>query len=100
MPDAAHPVLFAHRELPDADIYFVDNRSDQGTAIDASFRVAGKEAELWHAETGKGEPASYTIAEGARRCRSNWSRGARCLLCSASLRRRCRERFPSLPRRS
>jgi hypothetical protein len=63
-PDARHPVLFAHRELPDADIYFVDNRSDQGTAIDASFRVAGKEAELWHAETGKAEPASYTIAEG------------------------------------
>jgi len=63
-PDPQCPVLFAHRELRDADIYFIDNRSDQATAIDASFRVTGKEAELWHAESGKAEPASYTITEG------------------------------------
>ena len=63
-PDSQHPVLFAHRELSDADIYFVDNRSDHETAIDASFRVAGKEPELWYAETGQARPTSYNIAEG------------------------------------
>ena len=28
------------------------------------FRVTGKAPELWHAETGKSQPASYTIADG------------------------------------
>ena len=32
--------------------------------MDASFRVTGKEPELWHAETGASEPVSYTIADG------------------------------------
>jgi hypothetical protein len=31
--------------------------------VDATFRVTRKEPELWHAETGKSEPASYKIAE-------------------------------------
>ena len=41
-------VEFAHRKLNNGDIYFVDNRSDQEATIDATFRVAGKEPELWH----------------------------------------------------
>ncbi len=57
-------VLFAHRKLADGDIYFIDNRSDAGASIDASFRVTGKAPELWRAETGTAAPASYTIAEG------------------------------------
>ena len=32
--------------------------------VDATFRVTGKAPELWHAETGKTEPASYKIADG------------------------------------
>jgi hypothetical protein len=32
--------------------------------VDASFRVTGKEAELWHADTGTTEPASFQIADG------------------------------------
>ena len=32
--------------------------------MDATFRVTGKAPELWHAETGKTEPASYKIADG------------------------------------
>ncbi len=32
--------------------------------VDATFRVTGKAPELWHAETGKTEPASYQIADG------------------------------------
>ena len=32
--------------------------------VDATFRVTGKEPELWYAETGTSEPASYSIADG------------------------------------
>ena len=57
-------IAFVHRKLAGADIYFLDNRNDRDETIDATFRVAGKAPELWHAETGKSEPASYAIANG------------------------------------
>jgi hypothetical protein len=56
---------FVHRKLPGSDIYFVNNRGDQNVAADATFRITGKEPELWYAETGKSKPASFTIANGA-----------------------------------
>lgn len=55
---------FVHRKLADSDIYFVDNRSDQGARVQATFRVTGKMPELWYAETGKTLPASFIIAGG------------------------------------
>ena len=61
-PDAN--VLFVHRKLADGDLYFVDNRNDRDETLDASFRVTGKEAELWHADTGTTESASFQIADG------------------------------------
>jgi hypothetical protein len=63
-PRAESQVLFVHRRTQDADLYYVDNRSDQAVSIEASFLVTGKAAELWHADTGKVEPASYSIADG------------------------------------
>ncbi len=57
-------ILFVHRKLADGDLYYVDNRNDSDVQVDAAFRVEGKEPELWHAETGRTEPASYTIAGG------------------------------------
>jgi alpha-L-rhamnosidase len=61
-------IEFVHRKLVardiDSDIYFIDNRSDNPVSIDAIFRIAGKEPELWHAETGTSEIASYKIADG------------------------------------
>jgi len=57
-------VEFAHRKLTNGEIYFVDNRSDHDNTMDATFRVAGKEPELWHAETGTTEPVSFTVADG------------------------------------
>ncbi|MBB5059269.1 hypothetical protein HDF16_003992 [Granulicella aggregans] len=57
-------LLFVHRKLADGDVYFVDNRSDSPATVDATFRVAGKAPQLWYAETGKGEPVSYTSADG------------------------------------
>jgi len=63
-PEADARIAFVHRKLADGEIYFLDNRNDRNEAVDASFRVTGKAPELWHAETGKSEPASYTSANG------------------------------------
>jgi hypothetical protein len=70
-PDFAYPksqpdteLLFVHRKLADGDLYYVDNRHDRPENLDASFRIEGKEAELWHVDTGAIEPASFQIAEG------------------------------------
>ena len=56
--------MFVHRKLADGDVYFVDNRKDRAEQVDATFRVAGKAPELWHAETGSSEPVSFKIADG------------------------------------
>jgi hypothetical protein len=55
---------FAHRKLASGDIYFVNNRSDHEEALDVTFRVAGRVPELWRAETGTTEPASFKIVDG------------------------------------
>jgi len=60
----AENVKFAHRKLVDGDIYFVDNRSDHDTAINAMFRVTGKQPELWRAETGSTQRLSFNVADG------------------------------------
>jgi hypothetical protein len=63
-PNADTHVLFVHRQLNDGDLYYVDNRNDRPETFEATFRVNGKEAELWHADTGKIEPVSYDIVSG------------------------------------
>ena len=60
-------LLCVHRKLPGVDIYWVDNRNDRVENVNAIFRVQGKEAEIWHPETGKTEQASYEIANGRTR---------------------------------
>lgn len=61
---AQSKILYVHRQTPDADLYWLDNRSDAPTTATASFRVAGKEPELWNPETGKIEKVSYQIRNG------------------------------------
>ena len=63
-PESDTRIAFVHRKLAGGDIYFLDNRKDRDETVDASFRITGKAPELWHAETGKSEPASYTIENG------------------------------------
>jgi alpha-L-rhamnosidase len=63
-PQSDSHLEFLHRKLSDADIYFVDNRNDHDESLEATFRVAGREPELWYAETGKSQPTSYKIAGG------------------------------------
>jgi hypothetical protein len=57
-------LLFVHRALPDGDIYWVVNGNTRNETLETSFRVAGRAPELWHAQTGLAEPASYLIANG------------------------------------
>jgi (4-O-methyl)-D-glucuronate---lignin esterase len=57
-------VSWVHRRAGNSDIYLVANRTDLKEDINARFRVSGKEAELWHADTGEIEPAEFSIAGG------------------------------------
>jgi hypothetical protein len=57
-------VLFVHRGLSDGDIYYVDNRNPRAERLETRFRVAGKAPEIWHADTGLSNPASYRIEGG------------------------------------
>jgi hypothetical protein len=63
-PKSDTNVLFVHRKLNDADLYYVDNRNDRTEQVEATFRIEGKAPELWHADTGKMEPAAYRIESG------------------------------------
>ncbi len=63
-PNSDTNLLSVHRVLADGDLYYVNNRNDRAETVDATFRVSGKEAELWHADTGRREPASFRIANG------------------------------------
>lgn len=63
-PQADTTLFFVHRRLADGDIYWVNNRNGRVESLDATFRVQGKQAEIWHPETGVMEPASYNIAGG------------------------------------
>jgi hypothetical protein len=50
-----------HRRVRDTDIYFIANTTDSPQDINVRFRVSGKEAELWHPDTGAIKPAEYKI---------------------------------------
>lgn len=60
-PEPDTSVWYVHRHLLGGDLYFVNNRADHSEQIDAYFRVKGKAPEVWHADTGLREPASYRI---------------------------------------
>ncbi len=60
-PEENTNLLFVHRRLSKADIYWINNRRDQAVNLDAFFLISGKAAEVWHPETGKIEPVSYEI---------------------------------------
>jgi hypothetical protein len=49
-----------HRRAGETDIYYVANLTDERQDLEARFRVAGREAELWRPDTGASEPASFS----------------------------------------
>jgi hypothetical protein len=63
-PRADTSLLFVHRTLADGELYFVDNRSARDEDVEATFRVSGRQAELWRPDTGTREPATFRSAGG------------------------------------
>lgn len=61
---AKSKILYVHRQTADADIYWLDNRSDDENKATVSFRVTGKLPQLWNPQTGKIEKVSYQIKDG------------------------------------
>jgi hypothetical protein len=57
-PDALH---WAHRVLPDADLYFLYNQNAQEFSGDVKFRVRGRHVELWDAVRGTRSPVEYRV---------------------------------------
>jgi hypothetical protein len=50
---SSQPLRYNHRHLKKADVYFVSNPSHSRQDVTCTFRVAGKQPELWQALTGK-----------------------------------------------
>lgn len=46
-------IYFAHRKLPDADIYFLNNHKDTAEDNLFTFAATGKQVQLWNAVTGQ-----------------------------------------------
>lgn len=46
-----------HRRVGAAEVYFVSNQTERYEPVRCTFRVAGKQPELWHPDTGAIEPA-------------------------------------------
>ena len=51
-------LVWIHRQLPDAEIYFIANQIESKTTVDVTFRVAGKTPELWRPDSGQREDAA------------------------------------------
>lgn len=64
-PEQDSEILFVHRRLSDGDVYFVNNRKDRPQSVEARFRVTGKQAEIWRADTGTSSTATYRAEDGA-----------------------------------
>ena len=52
----AGKLRYSHRRLPNADVYFVANGTDQTIDGCCSFRIVGVQPELWNPETGRIAP--------------------------------------------
>ncbi len=47
------PVLYIHRTLPDMEIYYVSNQSEEIININPGFKIDGRQPEMWDAVTGE-----------------------------------------------
>jgi hypothetical protein len=63
-PQSDTELAFVHRKLADGDVYWVSQRKARSKDLEITFRVTGQAPELWHADTGLAEPASYRTVEG------------------------------------
>jgi hypothetical protein len=66
--DCAHRHFdFIHRATADADLYFVSNNADSAARDACTFRVSGRQPELWDAMTGEVRYAAAFTQTGDRR---------------------------------
>ncbi len=65
LPEPDTKVLFVHRKLGKADIYWINNRNNRSEKLEATFRTEGMSPEIWHPVTGKIEQASYSFENGS-----------------------------------
>lgn len=56
--------MFPHRTTVDGEIHYVTNRKSRPKVFEATFRVAGKMPEIWRAETGEVEAATWRAMNG------------------------------------
>lgn len=59
-------INYIHRKSGSLDYYFVANNRRNNVSITASFRIEGKQPELWHPETGKISPMMLFRTENGR----------------------------------
>jgi hypothetical protein len=57
-------IAYTHRKMTDADIYFVSNQTQENKTINLSFRVAGKQPEIWDAVSGQIDTAYWNQGNG------------------------------------
>jgi hypothetical protein len=50
-------IVWIHRTIGDADVYFIGNQAARSADVDCSLRITGRVPQLWHAESGLIEPA-------------------------------------------
>ncbi len=62
--DGAGGLAVLHRHGAQGDLWFVSNRSGKAVSGTLDLRITGRLPELWHADTGRIEPVSYSIAQG------------------------------------
>jgi hypothetical protein len=64
LDDHGAGLRYVHRALDGADFYFLSNPDARARTVEASFRTAGRPAEVWRADTGEIGPVSYRSADG------------------------------------
>jgi hypothetical protein len=74
VPDFATPVhgaplLYLHRQIGRTDCYFLSNQSPNPVTTTATFRVSGKQPELWDPQAGTLADAPVWSADGTGRTR-------------------------------
>jgi hypothetical protein len=61
-PSSSAGIDYVHRRAGSTDIYFVRNASSAPVQTVASFRIAGRNAEIWDAVTGEMTPVPLAVA--------------------------------------
>ncbi|MCX7005743.1 MAG: glycosyl hydrolase [Kiritimatiellaeota bacterium] len=62
--DPTAGLRYIHKAIGDTDVYFVANKNQNDAEAVCSFRVTGKQPEIWRPDTGRMEPAACCASVG------------------------------------